>query len=318
MSSGGSGGPDDPDLSAEEIAALARLIPGLGGAPPGAIRAERLGGFTNHSWRLRWGGVDVAARRRRSSGAATFAPRPAEVAASRRAHALGLAPELILAQGPWVVTRFVDGARPLTGEDLRDPGRLASVAGALRRWHDSPPLGTAASPGGMASAALEAARGAGVAIPEALPSLAPAFAALEARLAEGAPPPRPCHFDPSGENWLVGDGAVHLIDWEYAGDLDPLWDLADLAQDLGLDPPGRRALLAAWWGGSPPPGAQARMEALHALAVFTWAPWCLAMSALPSAHDFRGFALGSLERAAALLGPALAGLDAATLDVRQG
>lgn len=39
----------------------------------------------------------------------------------------------------------------------------------------------------------------------------------------------PCHNDPLCENWIRGETALYLIDWEYGGMNDPVWDLADLS-----------------------------------------------------------------------------------------
>lgn len=40
----------------------------------------------------------------------------------------------------------------------------------------------------------------------------------------------PCHNDPLCENWVLqGTDKLYLIDWEYAGMNDPMWDLADVS-----------------------------------------------------------------------------------------
>jgi len=45
----------------------------------------------------------------------------------------------------------------------------------------------------------------------------------------------PCHNDALCENWVVGDGRMYLIDWEYAGMNDGMWDLADVSIEAGFD-----------------------------------------------------------------------------------
>lgn len=41
---------------------------------------------------------------------------------------------------------------------------------------------------------------------------------------------KPCHNDPLCENWVLQDNEnLFLIDWEYAGMNDPIWDLADVS-----------------------------------------------------------------------------------------
>jgi thiamine kinase-like enzyme len=37
-----------------------------------------------------------------------------------------------------------------------------------------------------------------------------------------------CHNDPLCENFVKGKDKMYLVDWEYAGMNDPMWDLADL------------------------------------------------------------------------------------------
>lgn len=37
-----------------------------------------------------------------------------------------------------------------------------------------------------------------------------------------------CHNDPLCENFVLGRNGMYLVDWEYAGMNDPMWDLADI------------------------------------------------------------------------------------------
>ena len=49
----------------------------------------------------------------------------------------------------------------------------------------------------------------------------------------------PCHNDPWPGNLLDADGPdgrIYLIDWEYSGMNDPMWDLADLRSRPGSGP----------------------------------------------------------------------------------
>lgn len=39
----------------------------------------------------------------------------------------------------------------------------------------------------------------------------------------------PCHNDALCENWIRQGEKMYLIDWEYAGMNDPMWDLADVS-----------------------------------------------------------------------------------------
>ena len=59
----------------------------------------------------------------------------------------------------------------------------------------------------------------------------------------------PCHNDPLCENWILQHNCrIYLVDWEYAGMNDPMWDLADVALEAGLDSTQETLLLKAYLG----------------------------------------------------------------------
>ena len=46
----------------------------------------------------------------------------------------------------------------------------------------------------------------------------------------------PCHCDPLSENFLDDGARMWIVDWEYSGMNDPLWDLGDLSVEAGFTP----------------------------------------------------------------------------------
>ncbi len=64
----------------------------------------------------------------------------------------------------------------------------------------------------------------------------------------------PCHCDPLCENFLDTGERMYIIDYEYAGNNDPMWDLGDLSVEGGFDAEQDAALLRAYFGGDPPRG----------------------------------------------------------------
>ena len=59
----------------------------------------------------------------------------------------------------------------------------------------------------------------------------------------------PCHNDPLCENWILqGGNKMHLIDWEYAGMNDPMWDLADVSLEAEFGSEQDNLLLAIYFG----------------------------------------------------------------------
>ena len=61
----------------------------------------------------------------------------------------------------------------------------------------------------------------------------------------------PCHNDPLCENWVEGDGRMYLIDWEYAGMNDGMWDVADVSIEAGFNEEQDRLLLTQYLGRAP-------------------------------------------------------------------
>src|SRR5437016_3024182 len=45
----------------------------------------------------------------------------------------------------------------------------------------------------------------------------------------------PCHCDPLSENFLDDGKRMWVVDWEYSGMNDPLWDLGDMSVEAGFD-----------------------------------------------------------------------------------
>lgn len=73
-----------------------------------------------------------------------------------------------------------------------------------------------------------------------------------------------CHNDLVKENILLSpDNKIYLIDWEYSGMNDPLWDIASFILENDLNIVEQRYLMAAYYRGS-----VLRSDALEMLALF--------------------------------------------------
>ena len=79
--------------------------------------------------------------------------------------------------------------------------------------------------------------------------------ALNANPAELAP----CHCDPLCENFLDTGTHMWIVDWEYSGMNDPLWDLGDLSVEAGFNDIQDREMMAAYCDGSVPDAVFGRM-----------------------------------------------------------
>ena len=66
---------------------------------------------------------------------------------------------------------------------------------------------------------------------------------------------------------------MYLIDYEYSGNNDPMWDLGDLSVEAAFDEGHDEALLHAYFDGPPPAGDHARMVMYKAMCDVLWSLW---------------------------------------------
>ena len=111
-----------------------------------------------------------------------------------------------------------------------------------------------------------------------------------------------CHCDPLCENFLDTGARMWIVDWEYSGMNDPMWDLGDLSVEAGLNDAQDGALLSAYFDGQVPANDHARMVIYKAMCDLLWTLWGLIQLANENpAEDFRAYADGRFARCKALM-----------------
>ncbi|HMO08878.1 MAG TPA: phosphotransferase family protein, partial [Paracoccaceae bacterium] len=142
-----------------------------------------------------------------------------------------------------------------------------------------------------------------VTLPDGYHDVLEAAQAVRAALDRAPVAPVACHCDPLCENFLDAGDRMWIVDWEYAGMNDPMWDLGDLSVEAGMDAAPEAAMLTAWFGGEPPPAALGRVTAYKAMCDLLWTLWGLIqLSDGNPADDFRAYADGRFARCRALMG----------------
>ncbi|WP_080843974.1 phosphocholine cytidylyltransferase/choline kinase family protein [Cytobacillus gottheilii] len=85
----------------------------------------------------------------------------------------------------------------------------------------------------------------------------------------------PCHNDTIPENFVrSGDEKLYLIDWEYGGMNDPLWDIATLTLE-GFSPEEERRFLTLYLEGELTEELDQRMLINKIFADFLWTVWTI-------------------------------------------
>lgn len=85
----------------------------------------------------------------------------------------------------------------------------------------------------------------------------------------------PCHNDPLCENWVVSadDDRLYLIDWEYAGMNDGIWDLADVSIEGVFTPENDELLLTEYLGSKPDQNEYKHFLANKIYVDYLWTLW---------------------------------------------
>jgi thiamine kinase-like enzyme len=267
----------------------------------GAIKLDRLGGaLTNVSYKVTIGSSAYVLRLA-GEGTSEYIDRIAEEYNARVAAEAGINAEVIFfdATDGTMVTRFVDGISMNAGDGFgRDPEAPVRAARALRRVHR---LGRGFRSRFDVFAAidgyLDLLRDWRTPLPEDYYEVGQRARAVRLALEVSPAAIVPCHNDPWPGNLLDADGRIYLIDWEYSGMNDPMWDLADLSVEAGFGPEQDRAMMEAYHGTGLSPALYSRLELYKAMSDLHWSAWGFVQHAKGNpAEDFRSYGLERLGR----------------------
>jgi thiamine kinase-like enzyme len=246
------------------------------------------GGITNRNYRVDVNGSSFVLRVGGNDTNLLGIDRGIEHAASLRAAEVGVGPQVIAFVKPegWLVTRFIDG-RSMPPEEIRTPKGISRVAGAMRKVHDAEPIPGRFDAHAVVDQYREEAQKHGVWIPAEFAHAQ--HASERIRRARGPQPQVPCHNDLLNANFL-DDGAIRIVDWEYAGMGDRFFDLANLSvnHDFGIDED--RLLLEAYFGVERPADLAA-LRLMRLMSDFREAMWGVLQSGISKLDfDFRKYA----------------------------
>jgi thiamine kinase-like enzyme len=201
--------------------------------------------------------------------------REVEHAATVAAAGVGVGPEVTAYIRPegYLVTRFIEGT-PVSDEAVRQPETLRRVADSLRRIHDGPAIPGIFVPLRIVEAYRALAMARGVRIPAEYEVAAAVGRRIELACLEAPIEPRPCHNDLLNANFIDDGTRIRIVDWEYAGMGDPLFDLGNFSINHELTPEGDGTLLAAYDGiPEPDPARLARLGLMRVVSDFREAMW---------------------------------------------
>jgi thiamine kinase-like enzyme len=285
-------------------AALAR-IPFLAGQD--ASKATRLAGLTNLNYLVEKDGRRYVVRVA-GEGTSEYIDRAAEFVAARVASDAGVNAEVLFfdpADG-LMVTRYVDGATTMDATRFRDLGAVARAGAAFRRLHECGQLfANDFQLFPMIDEYQALLQSKGASLPDGYSDVVAAAIPARQALAARPVPLVPSHCDPLCENFLDTGRRMYLIDYEYAGNNDPMWDLGDLSIEGEFTAEQDTALLEAYFDGTVPDAARARSVVYKAMADLLWTLWGVIQHVNGNpVDDFWSYALGRFDRCRALMASA--------------
>ena len=206
---------------------------------PGEViqSVQRLGGLTNHTYYVMLNQEEITIRIP-GEGTEELINRREEYISTDLACRLGIDSRLIyFEQETGVkVARYIPDAVTMSPDSMKEEENICLAADILKRLH------SCGGNTGVAFDVFDTAKGYEKIIREHDVPLFDDYEEVsrcvrEIRQRAFCPKEKwvPCHNDPLCENWVRSGERMYLIDWEYAGMNDPMWDVADIALEAGYE-----------------------------------------------------------------------------------
>ena len=265
----------------------------------------RQGGLTNFVFRVDTAGRSVIVRLA-GEGTDAYIDRRVEAHNARAAARAGVSPEMLFADpaSGLMVTRTIPAITTMTPAGFAAiDGAPARAGRALAKLHASgETFEFRFELFSMIDDYLRLLSTKDATLPDGYHDIVRAAEPVKAALAEHPARLAPCHCDPLCENFLDDGTVMWIVDWEYSGMNDPLWDVGDLSVEAGMDTVQEGEMIRAYFGREPTAAEFGRMVIYKAMCDLLWTLWGLIQHADGNpAEDFWAYATGRFERCKTLM-----------------
>jgi thiamine kinase-like enzyme len=268
------------------------------------VRAERLGGLTNRNYRIDAPNGRFVLRLA-GEGTSEYIDRAVEEHNARVAAEAGVNAEVLYfdtANGT-MLCRYIDDSVTMDADRFNDLAAVERAARAFRKLHRcGRAFQTRFELFEQIDNYLGVVKKLDAALPDGYDAVHGRASAVREALGAHALPVAPCHCDPLAENLLDTGDRMYIIDFEYSGNNDPMWDLGDLSVEAEFDNEQDRALMNAYFEADPPGFDLGRMVLYKAMCDLLWTLWGVVQHANNNpADDFWAYAVNRLERCKRLM-----------------
>jgi len=266
------------------------------------------GGLTNRNYKVTTpDGAYVLRHSDPSSASELAVDRRAEYENSVRAAATGVGAPVVdfLPDDGVLVIGFLEG-ETLTDEHLQQAGMLPRVAAACQQLHGGESFVNRFDMFELQADYLGRVRRRGFRLPPGYLDHAGTLGRIRAALNVRPERPRPCHNDLLAANFIDDGRKVSIIDYEYAGNNDPYFELGNIWSECHLTLDQLEELVGAYDSASSSSHvARARLWGL--MSQCGWTLWASIQDATsPIEFDFWTWGMEKYERAeATFAGPGL-------------
>jgi len=267
-------------------------------------KTTRLGGLTNLVYRVETTDENLIVRIP-GDGTEDYIDRAVELHNARAAYRAGVSPEVLWANGGSgvMISRCIEAVTMTPKLFSKRVGSPARAGGALAKLHRSgESFQFRFELFAMIDDYLDILARKDTTLPDGYADVVKAAQPVKQALADNPAPLASCHCDPLCENFLDDGEVMWIIDWEYSGMNDPLWDLGDLSVEAGFSQAQDMEMLRAYFGAEPSKAQIGRMVIYKAMCDLLWTLWGLIQHADGNqAEDFWAYATGRFARCKGLM-----------------
>ena len=266
------------EIIREDIAKVRALLLRVLGTDEYA-EMSRMGGLTNHTYKVTMPNGDEYVVRIPGEGTEEMIVRKDEMISTKLACDLGVDAEMLyFGENGAKVTRFIPNAITMSAELLHEPRHIEQMAEIFKKMHScGVDTGVPFEVFDMAESYEKIIWDKNVAMFDDYQQVKSQVMAIKSEIDSAFDIKKvPCHNDALCENWVEGDGRMYLIDWEYAGMNDGMWDLADVSIEAGYDAACDKMFLQAYMGKEPTVMEEKHFLANKIYVDYLWTLWAKA------------------------------------------
>ena len=269
------------------------------------IEVRRLGGLTNLVFFVNLHGEQYVLRIP-GKGTEEYINRKNESHAAREAAKAKVSPDVVHFDEMTgvMVTRYVDHGVTMSPENFKTRAGAPKRAGeAFKKLHSSgAKFNFRFELFAMIDDYLRILATKDITLPDGYAEVVKEAEAVRSALNAHPLPLVACHCDPLCENFLDTGKRMWIVDWEYSGMNDPLWDLGDLAVEGQFTGDQEEEMIAAYFGGEPAAAERGRFVIYKAMCDLLWTLWGLIQHANKNpVDDFWAYSTNRFARCKALM-----------------